>query len=206
MGDSREQHEAGDPLRVCTRKGGGDRAAERMSDQHEPVEADTVERLRDERRLPCRRSIRLAARPVAPAVAGTVDQHHPARLREAVTKCQPEVAQIAAGAMDQHHRPERVRLRGAWRVGGLIEIEHMKLAAVDFDKPAGRGMRSLDAAGRDGGDQETRADDGGQCEEGDTGHVFHCCTDARVLGAGSPLPRRRSTGMMPMPRRQCSQL
>ena len=118
MGDRREQDEAGNALRVCARKGGGDSAAERMADQHEPVEADAVERLRDQRRLPRRRGAGLAARAVAPAVAGTIDQHHPARLREPVAERELEVAHIAAGAVDQHHRPERAAPGVGVAVGG----------------------------------------------------------------------------------------
>ncbi len=172
-----------------------------MSDQHETVEADAVERLRDQRRLPRRRGVRRAARTVAPAVAGTIDQHHPARLREPIAEAEPQIAQIAAGAVNQHHRPERVGHVGAWSIARRRKIEHVKPAAGDVDEPAGRRMGRLDAAPRDRGDEKAEPNQGADAEDCNTEHVFHCCTGARACRRVA-LPRLRSTDIARMSRCQ----
>jgi hypothetical protein len=142
MGHWREQDEAGETAGIGEREGGRDRAAQRMSQQHEPLDAHAVQRLRDERGLAGRRSVLRAPRAVAPAVAGAIDQNDPAGLGQPVAEREPKVAEIAAGATHQHDRPVQSADPPPLP---LAEFEDMKPSAIDLDKAAGRRVRRLDA-------------------------------------------------------------
>jgi hypothetical protein len=118
-----------------------------MSQQHEPLETDALQRLRDQRGLAGRRSVLRPARAVAPAVAGAIDQNDPARLRQPVAEREPEVAEIAAGTMHQHDRPVRIggpslsscpssSLSLSLSPSLGAEFEDMEPAAIDLDKAA----------------------------------------------------------------------
>src|SRR5260221_9780083 len=75
-----------------------------MAKEHEALDADAPERLRDQCRLPCRRSVRNAARPVAPAMSGAVDQDDAAVRSPPVAGGEAQVLEISAAAM---HKPDR---------------------------------------------------------------------------------------------------
>ena len=140
-----------------------------MSQQHEPLDAHAVQRLRDERGLAGRRSVLRAPRAVAPAVAGAIDQNDPAGLRQPVAERQPEVAEIAAGTVHQHDRPVRIGAPSPCS-SLLTEFEDVKPAAIDFDKAARGRVGHLDAPDGERGDPRTDADDGDDGEKHETGH------------------------------------
>ena len=138
MRDRRQQHKPRDPGRKGKRKRGCDRSSQRMAEEHEALDADAPERLRDQCRLPCRRSVRNAARPVAPAMSGAVDQDDAAVRCQPVAEGEAQVLEIAAGAMHKHDRELVLTRRGA-------KLQHMQLAALDLDQAPRSRMGSFDA-------------------------------------------------------------
>jgi len=135
MRHRREQNERGDAFGEVEGKGRHDRARERMPDDDRARDAERVERLRDQRGLPQRRGILVAAEPRAPAMPRTIDQDHAMIAREPLAQSQPHVVEIAARAVQQHDRHADI-LRD--------KLENVQAPAVDLHQAAGRRMLPLD--------------------------------------------------------------
>jgi len=124
-----KQHESGDAGWTGKRKRRRDRAAERMTEEYKTLDADPVEGLHDQRGLACWRCIRCPARPVAPAVTGTIYQDNAAVQGKVIAEGMTQVLEIAACAV---HEDDRQLFLDARRA----KLLHMQPSARDLDKPA----------------------------------------------------------------------
>src|SRR5215471_16179604 len=138
MGDERQQNKSCDPGRIGKRKSGRDRSPQRMAKEHEALDADAVESLRDQCGLPCRRSVCNASRPVTPAMSRAIDQNYAAANGKPAAKGEVQVFEIAARTMHQHDRESLLLRRSA-------NLHHMQPAALDLDEPPRSRMGSLDS-------------------------------------------------------------
>ena len=179
MGDRREQHEAGDALRMIESVGRGQNTRPRMGDQDGAAGADARERLMNEFRLARGRGVGAAAGPVAPAVAGPVDEDHAIVRGQPVGQRQAHVFEIGARAVQQHDR----------RRVGWAKLHQVKPAAFDLDETARGRMGALDLVDPDSRENGKRAekrrhhrkDREGHAQK--TGHV-RCSKNGFPLTAG----------------------
>ncbi len=152
-----------------------------MADQHKPLDADTIERLGDERRLPRRRCIVGAIRSLAPAEARPIEEDHAAVRGETIAEARPQILEVAAGTMDQHHRPRRIVARP--------DVEDVQTSAVDVNELPRRRMPRHDARAGDGCDDRTgdqdRDDNAGNGDHGSSQHGpmrkgdWACCSTSQ---------------------------
>ena len=161
MGDRSEQHEACDTLRVVEGIGRRQQTGPGMGDQDRAAGADARKRLMDEFRLACGRSVGAAAGPVAPAVAGTVDEDHAIVRRQPIGERQAHVLKIGARPVQQHDR----------RCIGRAKLDQVKAATLDLDETARRRMGPLDPLDSNRGESGERAEKRGHDRTGREGHT-----------------------------------
>jgi hypothetical protein len=154
----------------------------------------SVERLRDQRGLPRRKGILVAAEPRAPAMPRTIDQDHAMIAREPLAQSQPHVLEIAARAVQQHDRDTTV-LRA--------KFKNVQAPTVDLHRAAGRRMLPLDQERADSRRERQQPDDERDAErdiqdhEGKPGHALLRARGGRSFKYPGPRPSRSGTSRSP---------